>query len=142
MRRHPVRRWDEPESLGSDPVAVEVYRNLRTGTWSVRCRGVVIERPAEVWLRDCTLVVQPAGRRKVIRTRQKNVHAFVRGFLCDPPDESQVMIPITYNPYIDEEFVTVVDRDPVREARWIHLRADMTAWMALVASPHLPSRAD
>lgn len=106
---------------------VEVYRNLHTGTWSVRANGRVIAHPDEVWLKNCTLVVQPGGRRSVLRTQRKNVHAFVRGTLIDAA-RVKPMIPITYDPYRYDSFVTVADLDPVHAARWVHLRADNTVW--------------
>lgn len=139
MRVDSVKRWHEPEPVGRDAL-VEVYRNLHTGTWSVRHRGRVIARLPEVWIRDCTLVVQPGGRRRVLNSRQKNVHAFVRGKFSEPPYVRHAMIPFTYNPYVSDSFVTVADRDPVREASWVHLRSDMTAWMALISLPPPLSR--
>lgn len=62
---------------------VDVYRNLSQGCWSVKDRsdGRVIGRADAVIVTDATFVVQPAGRAKVLREGQKNVHAFVRGTL-------------------------------------------------------------
>ena len=65
---------------------VEVYWNLHKLCWSVRRQGKVIAHADYVSLRDCKLVVQPAGRQKVLAEKCKNVHAFVRGFWVDPDE--------------------------------------------------------
>jgi hypothetical protein len=65
---------------------VEAYYNLKTKTPSVRAlegndKGRVISHPTLVAIRDASFVVQEDGRQRVIREKQKNVHAFVRGQL-------------------------------------------------------------
>lgn len=66
---------------------VEAYRNLHTGTLSVRRTskgGKVFTRPLVAFIDKPRFVVQPKGREKVLATGQKNVHAFVRGIFRDP----------------------------------------------------------
>ena len=58
---------------------VEVYYNLHRHLFSIRHKGKVIGHRRYVSLSDVTFAVQPAGRKKVLETGQKNVHAFVRG---------------------------------------------------------------
>lgn len=61
-----------------------VYRNLmRTdGPWySLVQRGVVVAHAREVALHQCEYRVRQGGRRRVLETGVKNVHAFVVGFL-------------------------------------------------------------
>lgn len=59
---------------------VEVYRNITRRTFSIRQAGGKVQKHSNhVLVHDATFVVQPAGRRRVLETRQKNVHAFVRG---------------------------------------------------------------
>ena len=62
---------------------VEVYRNLHKNCWSVRdCKTKkVIKHVQSAYIKNAELVVQPAGRSKVLREQRKNVHAFVRGQL-------------------------------------------------------------
>lgn len=60
---------------------VEVYWNIRTQEYSVRHKGLVVKRGHYFELKDCELVVQQAGRNRVVKTGQKNVHAFIRGEL-------------------------------------------------------------
>ena len=90
---------------------VEVYRNLRTGRWSVRAlegphKGLVIAHKSDFILEACSYAVQPAGRDKVRRTGRKNVHAFIRGRV---PEHMVMMFGgnrgVTYNPYKHDGFV-------------------------------------
>lgn len=63
---------------------VEVYRNLTRGCLSVRHRGRVVyhlEEHEDITLEDCKLVVQPAGRQRVLDEGRKNVHAYISGTL-------------------------------------------------------------
>ena len=87
----------------------EIYRNLHKKCFSVRQRGRVVghlmDDPTEhVLLKDVKFAVQPAGRRKVLRERKKNVHAFVRGDMVSPhsvpyPGRDEFTNEVTYNPY-------------------------------------------
>lgn len=107
---------------------VEVYRNLRKDCLSVRPlpsgTGGVFHFPGVI-LRDATFAVQPAGRAKVLRDKQKNVHAFVRGQLVsiaagsDFDDHATAFLnragvfEVTYNPYLYETFVRRSSEAPV-----------------------------
>lgn len=117
----------------------EAYYNLHKQCLSARPIG---SRPAAAgidmrvrhydWLnmRDVTFAVQPAGRQRVIREKQKNVHAYVRGEL----DSSQLHTgqpfdegtwdwydEVTYNPYKYESFVLKHNEQPIYEAEhaWV-----------------------
>ena len=93
---------------------VEVYWNLHKKCYSVRHRGKVIDHVPYVVLRDVKWVVQPAGRRRVLRERKKNVHAFARGTWLRGNDELDLSNqklgltkrqPVKYNPYHHTSFV-------------------------------------
>ena len=89
---------------------VEVYFNIRTGRPSVRAlegedKGRVILRPKSVTIQNPKFVVQPAGRKRVLKEQRKNVHAFVRGELIHANLESPELQPVTYNPYKHDSFV-------------------------------------
>jgi hypothetical protein len=93
---------------------VEVYWNLRKKLYSIRHKGKVIAHLPAVRLKDVQWVVQPAGRRRVLRERKKNVHAFARGTWLYGNDELQLTdselrltqrMPIMYNPYNHTSFV-------------------------------------
>ena len=84
-----------------------IYRNLRTGGFSVKRRGRVVDRQKTLNAQDVTFKVNEIGRQRVIKEKQKNVHAYV---VCDKyylysrqkVDNLQV---ITYNPYVAANFV-------------------------------------
>ena len=103
---------------------VEVYWNLRKGCYSVRdCKtGRVVEHTNSLWIRNALFVVRQAGREKVLRDKQKNVHAFVRGELGEgmliPYKESREA---TYNPYKYSTFVDKKTEKVLYNARYAML---------------------
>lgn len=122
---------------------VEVYRNLHTGTFSVRdlqgpLKGKVTSHPTLVILDVAKFVVQPAGRDKVRREGRKNVHAFVRGNLLGkatnhtPYDvnRNQEFRQATYNPYVYDTFVDWETGDPVLLADMVVLDIHSGLWYA------------
>ena len=107
---------------------VEIYRNLHRNCFSIRHRGRVIahlmdDDPMQLVLRDVQYVVQPAGHAKVLRKRQKNVHAFVRGTIARMSWEN-IRGAVSYNPYKSDSFqVTRLAGHAVitsSVAAWIH----------------------
>ena len=118
----------------------EVYRNLHTGTFSVRKlnagyrQGLVIGHPTRVVIDNATFAVQPAGRDKVRREGRKNVHAFVRGTLMEPwaggehLHQNGWMQPASYNPYENDTFVDKLTGHPVLEAPRVLLDIELGVW--------------
>lgn len=111
---------------------VRVYRNLKHGRkapplYSIMHKGKVIDRRGQVLLSDAKFLVSEAGRQRVIKERQKNVHAFVEGNLVDEHGvfgidaHTQKDLParITYNPYVSGSFMW--DGTAVRGARAVLL---------------------
>ena len=87
---------------------VEVYRNLHKDCFSVRAlngnqKGKVIDRVKSITLKEVTFVVQPAGRKRVLKEKRKNVHAFIRGIPTDEPLSESYEV--KYDPYLNENFV-------------------------------------
>ena len=114
--------YKEQVTLVDPSRKIEVYRNLHRKCWSVRQGGLVKFHCDRVNLRDCQMVVQPAGRAKVIRENKKNVHAFVRGYLCNDARVIQAFCwdDIYYNPYKADSFVDFQDK-PVHTADFVDL---------------------
>ena len=87
---------------------VDVYRNLNSDCWSVRQGARVVCHTDYITLKDCEFVVQPAGRRRVLIEQKKNVHAFVRGYLCSPRESDYTPSfsweYVKYNPYRADSF--------------------------------------
>ena len=67
---------------------VDIYRNLQKDCWSIRSReksnyGRVVKHVNWALLENAKFVVSQAGRNRVLKEKQKNVHAVVRGNLVD-----------------------------------------------------------
>lgn len=113
------------------PQKTFVYRNLHKKCYSVRKAGLVIARGQWVWVNalpdkdvfgahlPCTagFKVNQAGRERVLRERQKNIHAFAwgygvttehdfpTGYLEDYLGQVQKeLVRVTYNPYVAKYF--------------------------------------
>ena len=121
---------------------VYVYRNLRKDCWSVRQGDTVRFHTLYAFLRDAKFKVLQAGRERVVKEKQKNVHAFVVGLLTNPCQKfatSHIVIKekysaITYNPYAYQSFVRVDDKKAVKTAQYVDMMIDdavedpMIAW--------------
>ena len=110
----------------SDPV--EVYKNNRKNCWSIRDNktGRVINHTSgAMGLRNVTLVVQPAGRERVLREHRKNVHAFVKGEIRNDgkkiADEIASFKEVVYNPYKHTTFIEKVSGKPIHHAKKVLL---------------------
>ena len=112
---------------------VEIYRNLHKDCFSIRRRGRVVGHLQDchyLRLNNVKFVVQPAGHKRVLREKKKNVHAFVRGEAVfeGMPDrwtegwgESEWHIApfhteVTYNPYKGNTFYYTHSGFPITEA--------------------------
>lgn len=89
-----------------------IYRNLRTGGFSVRFRGRVIDRLNTFTAFGVSFKINETGRQRVIKEKQKNVHAFVvadkykaKRYPALTFVELDMLDRITYNPYRDMQFV-------------------------------------
>lgn len=87
---------------------VQIYRNLngwRQGLdYSVRQGGLVVAHTRSLTLRDCKFYVSKRGRERVLRTKRKNVHAWIEGIIDTLSGKFHFELRVTYNPYIDRFF--------------------------------------
>jgi len=100
---------------------VDVYRNLRTGGYSVRKGGIVVHRCKAISISNPKFVVSEKGRQRVLKERQKNVHAVVRGEFeqaFDKDVDTSGLHEIYYNPYTTECFIDKESGQPIHEASW------------------------
>lgn len=107
---------------------VEVYRNLRNNKYSIKAldgpeKGKVIEYAKSLVIFNPSFVVQPAGRDKVRKVKQKNVHAFVRGRLASKTEEDfwRSHVDFTwdgayYDPYDNDTWIDGC-MNPIKSAR-------------------------
>ena len=110
--RSSVKTWrlDRMNVLNKN---VEVYYNLRKKCLSVRKRGLVIDHVRSILLKNAEFIVQPAGRKRVLKEKRKNVHAYVRGERVAVASFDSKSERITYNPYKNKSFVSVETGKPV-----------------------------
>jgi len=103
---------------------VECYRNLHTGSISVReAGGRVLDRADTVFINSPEFVVRQRGRERVVQERQKNVHAFVRGELRGFSVGTNIGFSnwtnwsrARYNPYVNKSFVDEQTGRPISRA--------------------------
>lgn len=93
------------EPIEVENLLVEVYRNLRSGNWSIRARegiykGKVIAHTDELFVSFATFYVNEKVRLRVNELKRKEVHAYVIGKLTTKENvEYNNSIDIYYNPY-------------------------------------------
>ena len=78
----------------------QVYRNLHTGGWSIRCSKtrLVVARVESCFVANVRLHVSQKGVARAQREGVRNVHAWAIGELVETlPEGHQVRI--SYNPY-------------------------------------------
>ena len=105
---------------------VYVYRNLRTGGFSVAAakgrigRGKVLACTDSVLLSDVLFVVTASGRERVRRMRQREVHAGAVGSVvvdqCEPSATLGEWVRVTYNPYLHDTFIIRDSGAPIATA--------------------------
>lgn len=90
--------------------ALQVYRNVNKGkdqyTYSMKDKGKVIGHTQDLVLADVHFRVSGKGRDRVRQEKRKNVHAYVKGTPIDKKMTGKKFIPVTYNPYKHDSFVT------------------------------------
>ncbi len=110
---------------------VHAYKNLTTGTYSLREGGKVVAHPTHVLLRDVEFRVANSERQRAIRTGQRNVHAYIVGELeraASRPRGS--WLGFRYNPFLFKTFVLRDNLAPVHRAARVWMDAD-GAWLEL-----------
>lgn len=80
---------------------VMLYKNLHNGLFSVKQDGLVVAHLDSVLLANVSFKVNEGGRRRVIREKKKNVHAFIIGYILNVNSTPMSLLKrsITYNPY-------------------------------------------
>ena len=87
-------------------MTIHVYWNLNKKCWSVRHKGLIIKHLKTMTMQDCSFHVQPAGRERVVKTKVKQVHAYVKGNITgEDVTTTSIGKRISYNPYKRDHFV-------------------------------------
>lgn len=82
---------------------VRVYRNLHKNCYSVQekvdGRWKVVDHVATITLENPIFRVYDAGRQRVLKEKQKNVHAYVIGNRVENYEYFSIEDIVKYNPY-------------------------------------------
>lgn len=100
-----------------------LYRNLHTGGFSIKHKGLVCARGEMFAMKNVEFKVSAAGSKRAKAEKQRNVHAFM---VADNYQKririSKVILDnlteITYNPYKFVTFVNAETLDPVAKASY------------------------
>lgn len=104
---------------------VSVYYNLHKHCLSVRSNegdsyGRVIQHRDIIILKDVKFIVNEAGRKRVLKEKKKNVHAFVRGTIWDTVAKLGTReVKVTYNPYKYNSFIELESKNPIYSAEYV-----------------------
>jgi hypothetical protein len=110
---------------------VRVYFNLHKNRFSVQSKQAkgwrIMMHTDYITLTDAEFKVSEAGRKRVIRDKRKNVHAFVEGFIASKSDlhsalqmnaifgQPVVLNAVSYNPYKAGTFMS--NEVPIHKAK-------------------------
>ena len=100
---------------------VYVYFNLHKKVWSVRQSGSPVEHHKTICLKDVRYLVQPAGRKRVLDTGVKNVHAGLSGYIVGSVPVPAISFDVTYNPFKYSSFVDTEDHEPQEWSEYAYL---------------------
>jgi len=102
---------------------VKVYRNLHKKCFSVVSieTGRVIMHTSSICLKDVKFKVSKAGRERVLKSKQKNVHAFVYGHIIDDIGKEEGLVPVSYNPYLKDSFYIISTNETISEAKFVKM---------------------
>jgi len=106
-----------------------LYRNLHTGGFSIKQKGLVCARGHVVTMKNVEFKVNAAGSAKAKKEQQRNVHAYM---VADNFEVCKVlasglenllktvddMLEITYHPYSDDKFVVKSTNEPIEFAQY------------------------
>lgn len=117
--------------MGSKSAKLDIYWNLHKHCWSIldRAQGLVVLHLNNLIAEDVKLVVQPAGRARVLATGRKNVHAFIRAssiIISDYSVWDDQAVRLKYNPYKFSSFV-LEERDsyrPIDKSKIVYMHSD------------------
>jgi hypothetical protein len=112
-------------------VKVKCYFNLHKQVFSVKQERCPVQHFDWVLLRDCSFRVYQSGRKRVLESKQKNVHAFVIGEMVGNNKNSSLDDKILkeivkenrirYNPYLHDYFFRDIDNSRIDKSNSILL---------------------
>lgn len=107
---------------------VEVYRCLtRKGhQYSIRQFGKVVAHSEQIKLKDVTYHINESGKNRAIESRIRNVHATVKGLICNEIG-SLIKGKVTYYPFNKNGFIC--NGKEIKESNYITIdKNELTAY--------------
>lgn len=118
----------KPENACDDNAqVVNVYKNLNKDCYSLKDKKLnrVVAHADTVVLKNASFHVSEAGRKRVNKEKQKNVHAWVSGEKqCKKTMDTKGWKKVTYNPYKHKSFVNKSSKKPILQADYVVLKPD------------------
>lgn len=118
---------------------VKVYRNLNKDCWSVLLNGKVVLYAQTISLKDCIFRVSEAGRQRVLKSKRKNVHAFILGDVINYSEYSGVQsipplqtVKVSYNPYFSDSFFEIETKKNVHERKYVFCNSDKLLYCSIL----------
>lgn len=112
--------------LISNKAKYYLYRNLHTGTFSLKYKGKVILHPKNLIMKNVCFNVSKLGQKKVRKEKRKNVHALISSFECNIFENKEELFEILkkeyiireiyYNPYKYDNFVFKETEEIINES--------------------------
>jgi hypothetical protein len=102
---------------------VDVYRCLtRKGrVFSIRQNSLVVAHCTSLEVKNAKFIVNPSGKKRAIKSSQRNVHAFIRGKIWSgDADCIEAQYSLKYNPFSEKGFY--LDGEEVRGSRMVTIR--------------------
>ena len=90
---------------------VRMYRclNRKGFIFSLNQNGKVVGHTNNIVLKDCNLIVLESGKKRCLKEKQRNIHAFVEGYLGNENDiKLSFSFLLKYNPYENKNFYTSI----------------------------------
>lgn len=110
---------------------VECYRNLHKKAFSIRDKHSkrVVASGNSFVLDDVRIRVSEVARQRVIKEKQKNVHAWLIGSYSGIVDiDTSSMIELYYNPYKHDSFIRLDNKQPVHNMSRVYFK-DNKCWI-------------
>lgn len=82
----------------------KLYKNSKKVMFSIKQNGLVVGHSNNFTLNSCTVVINESGRKRCLKTGVRNVHAYIKGFVCETNDVQNFEYSLKYNPHMDENF--------------------------------------
>jgi len=132
---------------------VHVYLHFTKNVFSVKQGNHVVAHADRLHLRDVRYHVRPGGRDKVRATGQKNVHAFVIGYLIESadlraeedkylsdPNDVLPYVGVSYNPKHNKRFVRSGTSTPILYSDWADLDVESDMKVMAIFTPENQER--